>query len=197
MTRVLVIGARGRVGSCVVRGVEAATVHYGDTTLTFLDNMYRADQEGRGLTYASAVAVEEVSIIAYNRGDPADTGTPGPPPRVLLVAVYPEEGTLYSDNPAYILDAPWVTEVAREAATAFRSFVIDDAANQQRVLEFGFRPGNPSVAIGDPINAANGLNPNKPDTELAVPDPGRPGAVRRRFDGKAAHVRARPQRSVL
>jgi Ca-activated chloride channel family protein len=49
--------------------------------------------------------------------------------------------------------------------------VIDDATNQQRVLEFGFRPGNPSVAIGDPINSANGLNPNKPDTELAVPDP--------------------------
>ncbi|HEX5723623.1 MAG TPA: extracellular solute-binding protein [Acidimicrobiia bacterium] len=154
-----------------VRGVEAATVHYGDTTLTFLDNMYRADQEGRGLTYASAVAVEEVSIIAYNRGDPADTGTPGPPPRVPLVAIYPVEGTLFSDNPAYILDAPWVTDVARQAATAFRSFVIDDAANQQRVLEFGFRPGNPSVAIGDPINSANGLNPNKPDTELAVPDP--------------------------
>ncbi|MGH8959576.1 MAG: extracellular solute-binding protein [Acidimicrobiia bacterium] len=154
-----------------VRGVEAATVHYGDTTLTFLDNMYRADQEGRGLTYASAVAVEEVSIIAYNRGDPADTGTPGPAPRVPLVAIYPEEGTLYSDNPAYILDAAWVTDVARQAAVAFRSFVIDDAENQQRVLEFGFRPGNPSVAIGDPINSANGLNPNKPDTELAVPEP--------------------------
>jgi Ca-activated chloride channel family protein len=154
-----------------VRGVEAATVHYGDTTLTFLDNMYRADQEGRGLTYASAVAVEEVSIIAYNRGDPADTGTPGPAPRVPLVAIYPEEGTLYSDNPAYILDAPWVSEVAREAAVAFRSFVIDNPENQQQVLEFGFRPGNPAVAIGDPINSANGLNPNKPETELAVPEP--------------------------
>ncbi|HSL26109.1 MAG TPA: extracellular solute-binding protein [Acidimicrobiia bacterium] len=154
-----------------VRGVEAATVHYGDTTLTFLDNMYRADQAGRGLTYASAVAVEEVSIIAYNRGDPADTGTPGPPPQVPLVAIYPREGTLYSDNPAYILDAPWVNEVARQAATAFRSFVIDDPDNQRAVLEFGFRPGNPSVAIGDPINAANGLNPSKPDTELALPSP--------------------------
>lgn len=154
-----------------VRGVEAATVHYGDTTLTFLDNMYRADQQGRGLTYASAVAVEEVSIIAYNRGDPADTGTPGPAPQVPLVAIYPEEGTLYSDNPAFILDGTWVTDIARQAATAFRSFVIDDPENQQAVLEFGFRPGNPSVPIGDPINSANGLNPSKPDTELAVPSP--------------------------
>ena len=154
-----------------VRGVEAATVHYGDTTLTFLDNMYRADQAGRGLTYVSAVAVEEVSIIAYNRGDPADTGTPGPTPRVPLVAVYPSEGTLYSDNPAFILDGDWVTDVARQAATAFRSFVIDDPDNQRAVLEFGFRPGNPAVAIGDPINTANGLNPGKPDTEFATPTP--------------------------
>jgi Ca-activated chloride channel family protein len=154
-----------------VRGVEAATVHYGDTTLTFLDNMYREDQAGRGLTYASAIAVEEVSIIAYNRGDPADTGTPGPAPRVKLVAVYPKEGTFYSDNPAYILDAPWVTDVDREAASAFRDFVIDDPDNQRAVLEFGFRPGNPAVPIGDPINSANGLNPSKPDTELALPSP--------------------------
>jgi Ca-activated chloride channel family protein len=154
-----------------VQGVEAATVHYGDTTLTFLDNMYREDQAGRGLTYASAVAVEEVSIIAYNRGDPADTGEPGPIPKVPLVAVYPAEGTLYSDNPAYVLDAPWVDDTARQAAIAFRQFVIDDPDNQRAVLEFGFRPGNPSVPIGDPINSANGLNPSKPDTELAVPDP--------------------------
>ncbi len=154
-----------------VRGVEAATVHYGDTTLTFLDNMYREDQAGRSLTYASAVAVEEVSIISYNRGDPADTGTPGPPPRIPLVAVYPSEGTLYSDNPAYVLDAPWVDEASRQAAIAFRSFVIDDPDNQRAVLEFGFRPGNPAIPIGDPINTENGLNPSKPDTELAVPDP--------------------------
>ena len=89
-----------------VRGVEAATVHYGDTTLTFLDNMYRADQAGRGLTYVSAVAVEEVSIIAYNRGDPADTGTLDPS-RVCRWWRVPERGTLYSDNPAFILDGDW------------------------------------------------------------------------------------------
>ncbi len=155
-----------------VRGVEAATVHYGDTTLTFLENMYREDQAGRSLSYASAVAVEEVSVIAYNRGDPADAGIENPvPPRVPLVAVYPKEGTLFSDNPAYILDAPWVEDVHRQAAAAFRDFVIDDLDNQKAVLEFGFRPGNPAVAIGDPISEANGLNPNKPETELQVPEP--------------------------
>jgi Ca-activated chloride channel family protein len=154
-----------------VEGVEAATVHYGDTTLTFLENMLREDLNGRPLTYASAVAVEEVSVIAYNRGDPADTGEAGDPPNVPLVAIYPEEGTLFSDNPAYVLDAEWVTDVQRGGAEAFRSFVVDDPEIQASVLEFGFRPGNPAVAIGEPITRANGLDPSQPETELQVPEP--------------------------
>lgn len=155
-----------------VRGVEASTVHYGDTTLTFLENMLREDRAGRPLSYASAVAVEEVSVIAYNRGDPADQGLENPqPPSVPLVAVYPKEGTLYSDNPAYVLDAPWVDDVQRQAAIRFRDFVVEDPENQARALDFGFRPGNPSVAIGDPISTANGLNPSQPETELPVPSP--------------------------
>lgn len=154
-----------------VRGVEAATVHYGDTTLTFLDNMLREDLRGRPMTYASAVAVEEVSVIAYNRGDPADTGEASTPPNVPLVAIYPEEGTLFSDNPAFILDADWVDDVDREAAQMFVDFVVDDPDNQASVLEFGFRPGNPSVAIGDPITRENGLDPSQPETELQVPEP--------------------------
>lgn len=155
-----------------VRGVESATVHYGDTTLTFLDNMLKEDLAGRPLSYASAAAVEEVSIIAYNRGDPADTGAEDlTPPNVPLVAIYPKEGTVFSDNPAFVLDAPWVDDISRRAAEAFRSFVVDDPEIQARVLEFGFRPGNPAVAVGDPISPANGLNPSQPETELQVPDP--------------------------
>ncbi len=155
-----------------VRGVEAATVHYGDTTLTFLDNMLREDLNGRPMLYASAVAVEEVSVIAYNRGDPADKGLENPtPPNVPLVAIYPKEGTLFSDNPAFVLDAPWVDETQRAGAALFRDFVVSDLENQAKVLEFGFRPGNPAVPIGAPINAANGLNPSKPETELRVPAP--------------------------
>ena len=154
-----------------VRGVEAAAVHYGDTTLTFLENMLKEDLAGRPLTYASAVAVEEVSIIAYNRGDPGDTGTSLGLPNVPLVAVYPKEGTLFSDNPAYILDAAWVSDVARRGAEAFRDFVVNDPDNQRRALEFGFRPGNPAVPLGEPISVANGLNPTEPETELQVPDP--------------------------
>ena len=87
------------------------------------------------------------------------------------MAIYPKEGTLDSDNPAYVLDAPWVDDHQREAASRFRDFVVEDPENQARALEFGFRPGNPAVAIGEPISAANGLNPSQPETELPVPSP--------------------------
>jgi Ca-activated chloride channel family protein len=155
------------------RGVESAVVHYGDTTLTFLNNLARADARGTALTYASAVAVEEVSVVNYNRGNPDGVLQPGEepaPPRVPLVAIYPEEGTLFSDNPFITLDAEWVDDAERAGAAAFTEYVLR-AENQERVLEFGFRPGNPEVALADPITPANGLDPAQPQTELEVPDP--------------------------
>ena len=155
------------------KGVESAVVHYGDTTLTFLNNWARGDERGTALQYASAVAVEEVSLINYNRGNPDAVLEPGEElvePKVPLVAVYPEEGTLYSDNPYIVLDAEWVTDDQRAAAEAFGAYV-QRPENQQRVLEFGFRPGNPDVAVGAPISAEFGVDPSQPQTTLEVPDP--------------------------
>lgn len=156
-----------------MRGVESAVVHYGDTTLTFLNNLYRNDRAGTALTYVSAVAVEEKSIIDYNRGNPdgiLDAGEQPRPPRVPLVAVYPKEGTLFSDNPFFVLDAPWVSAEQKRGARAFEAFV-QRPENQRQVLQFGFRPGNPQVAVGDPIVAANGVDHDQPQTTLGVPDP--------------------------
>jgi len=155
------------------RKIEAAVVHYGDTTLTFLNNLYRADQRGTSLTYVSAVAVEEKSIIDYNRGNPdgvLEQGEKPRPPRVPLVAVYPKDGTLFSDNPLYLLDAPWVTPKARAGATAFSRYV-QEPDNQKLALASGFRPANPAVALADPITSANGVDPAQPATTLGVPDP--------------------------
>jgi Ca-activated chloride channel family protein len=155
------------------RAVESAVVHYGDTTLTFLNNLYRADARGTGLTYVSAVAVEEKSVIDYNTGNPdgiLDPGEKPRPPRVPLVAIYPKEGTLFSDNPFFVLDAPWVSAEQRQAARSFETFV-QQPDNQRKVLTFGFRPGNPSVPLAAPINGANGVDPAQPQTTLGVPAP--------------------------
>jgi Ca-activated chloride channel family protein len=151
--------------------IESAVVHYGDITMTFLDNWYRADRRGTGLTYASAVAVEEKSVIDYNAGNPdgvLDPGEEARPPRIPLVAIYPTEGTLYSDNPLFVLDAPWVTPKQAAAAEEFQEFV-STPENQRKVLEYGFRPGNPEVAIDEPVSTDNGVDPTKPETLLDVP----------------------------
>ena len=155
------------------RGVEASVVHYGDITLTFLNNLYKNDQRGAGLTYASAVAVEEKSVIDYNSGNPDGITDPGEvprKPRVPLVAIYPKEGTLFSDNPFIVLDAPWVSAKQKDAARRFERFV-QQPENQRRVLQFGFRPGNTAVAVGAPIEKASGVDPDQPQNVLGVPSP--------------------------
>jgi Ca-activated chloride channel family protein len=155
------------------RAVESSVVHYGDTTLTFLNNWYRADQRGNPFQYVSAVAVEEKSVIDYNSGNPdgiLDAGEDPRPPNEPLVAIYPKEGTLYSDNPLITLDADWVDQREKDAAALFVDYVGTDE-NQERVLDYGFRPATPDVAVGAPIDADNGVDPAPPQTLLDVPEP--------------------------
>ena len=155
------------------RDVESAVVHYGDITMTFLNNWFATDARGTSLTYASAVAIEEKSVIDYNRGNPDGELAPGEvprEPRIPLVAIYPSEGTLYSDNPFIVLDAAWVTPEQQAAAALFEEFV-QQPENQAKVLEFGFRPNNPNVALAAPISADLGVDPDQPTALLEVPEP--------------------------
>jgi Ca-activated chloride channel family protein len=153
--------------------IESSVVHYGDITMTFLNNWFAADARGTALTYASVVAVEEKSVIDYNRGNPDGVLSPGEEPRVPrdpLVAIYPEEGTLFSDSPFIVLDTEWVDDDERAAAAAFETFV-QLPENQQTVLASGFRPNNAAVPLADPIVTANGVDPAQPTAELEVPSP--------------------------
>jgi Ca-activated chloride channel homolog len=141
--------------------VESAVVHYA------------ADARSSALTYASAVAIEEKSVIDYNLGNPDGELSPGErprPPKEPLVAIYPSEGTLFSDNPFLILDAEWVSADQKAAAEVFREFVLRDE-NQRKVLEFGFRPGNPAVPVSAPVETKNGVDPNQPQAVLDPPTP--------------------------
>ncbi|MBA3605266.1 MAG: substrate-binding and VWA domain-containing protein [Actinomycetota bacterium] len=154
--------------------IESSVVHYGDITMTFLNNWFAQDLRNTSLTYVSAVAIEEKSLIDYNRGNPDGVLSPGEEPRVPrvpLVAIYPEEGTLFSDNPFIVLDTEWVDADEKAAAALFEAYV-QQPDNQAKVLEFGFRPNNPAVALADPIVAANGVDPQQPVAELEVPEPG-------------------------
>jgi Ca-activated chloride channel family protein len=148
-------------------------VHYGDITMTFLNNWFRNDVRGTSLTYVSAVAIEEKSVVDYNQGNPDGVLDPGEQPRkprIPLVAIYPKEGTLFSDSPYIVLDADWVTASQRAGAHAFEDFVERPDA-QRQALQYGFRPGDTRVALDDPITTANGVDPDQPQAVLEVPQP--------------------------
>lgn len=121
-----------------VRGVERSIVHYGDTTLTFLSNLQRADDEDAAMSYISAVTVEEKSVWDYNRGNPTgDPATLGKhdEPTVPLVAVYPKEGTLLSDNPYAVLK--WASAAKRQVAADFLAY-LRAPSQQRRFTDHGF-----------------------------------------------------------
>ena len=143
-----------------VSGVESSVVHYGSTVSTFLSNLRAADRAGRGLTYVSAVAVEEQQVWNYDHSSPA----PGTP----LVAVYPREGTLVADHPYVVLKAPWVDDARRAAAADFLRFLQGDAG-RQRFAAAGFRDGN-GHAPGF-LTPAAGFLPAQPATVIKPPGP--------------------------
>lgn len=154
-----------------VSGVEASVVHYGDTTLTFLTNMRKAAEEGRALSYISAAAVEEKSVWDYNQGNPTgDPATLGDqaPPEVPLVAIYPKEGTLYSDNPFITLTGPWVTPEKKIVADDFYQF-LTLPPQQEMFMAAGFRSfeGTP----GSTLTLQDGFIPQQPSVVISSPPP--------------------------
>ncbi|MHA1622404.1 MAG: substrate-binding domain-containing protein [Candidatus Heimdallarchaeaceae archaeon] len=61
-----------------------------------------------------------------------------------IVAVYPEEGTLWSDHPLVILNASWITPDETFAASEFETYLLSKAI-QKVSIPFGFRPGNETI----------------------------------------------------
>lgn len=142
-----------------VEGVEKSIIHYGSSTGFFARRMF----EG-GPSYLSAAVLYENLIVAQEAERLA-----GRSQQLPVVAIYPKEGTFWSDHPYAILDAPWVTEEQTEAAELFEAYLLSEE-QQERALQFGFRPADPGIAIGAPINAEHGVDPSQPQTVLEVPE---------------------------
>lgn len=155
------------------RTFESGAIHYGDTTGKVLTTLYNATQNGaQGSAYVSAIALEETSLFWYNKGNPdSHTVQPGEvltPPKEKLVAVYPTEGSMWSDNPAVVLNSPWVTAEQKTAGAAFLEFLNTKPA-QEILPEYGFRPLDESVDVSKSLNAAIGIDPAQPTVSLPKP----------------------------
>ncbi len=133
--------------------IEKSVVHYGSSTGFFGDKMTK---NGPGYLSA-AVLYESVVINSYK----ANTVLP-------LVAIYPKEGTFWSDHPVGVVNRDWVTADRAEAAKVYIDYLMSKDI-QQKALTYGFRPGLSDVAVGAPIDAAHGADPLEPKTVLEVP----------------------------
>ncbi len=159
-----------------VADIQRSVVHYGDTTLFFAEQMARF-----GPTYVSAVAMEEVTVLDYNRR--LRTGGP------KLVAIYPREGTFYSDNPLIPVAADWVDPAEAAGAKLVSDFLVAKAT-PELAARSAFRSADSQAAVPEPITAANGADPAQPTRLLSLPEPKVLNAILAawRADRKPAHI---------
>ena len=141
-----------------MESIEQSVVHYGKSTGFFSEKML-----GRGPSFLSAaVLYENLVVDSYTRPEFQNRD-------LDLVCVYPKEGTFWIDNPYYVLDAPWSDAPHHDAALLFRAFLLSSEEQGVAMTRFGFRPSDPKIAIGSPLDAEHGVNPKEPQTLLEVP----------------------------
>ncbi len=138
-----------------VSGIEGSIVHYGSSTGFFGKRLFTA-----GPRYLSAAVLYENMVIESTS---PDYKLPFP-----VVAIYPREGTFWSDHPVGIVEREWVTPEHREAAQAYIEYLLAKP-QQEKALRLGFRPADVSIPLGAPFDAAHGVDPKEPQTTLEVP----------------------------
>jgi Ca-activated chloride channel family protein len=138
--------------------VESSIIHYGSSTGFFGRAMFE-----RGPSYLSAAVLYENLIVAQE-----SKRLSGESPQLSVVAIYPKEGTFWSNHPYVILNAPWVTDGQKEAARHFEAFLLDKQ-QQSRAIELGFRPADPAIPLTSPLDGDHGVDPKQPQTVLEVP----------------------------
>ncbi len=134
-----------------IRDLGQGIKHYGYNTLVFSENMRKF-----GTSYISAFPMEEITLIEFNRSNPPEQ----------LVAIYPQEGTFWHDNPFIVMAT--ATSQQQQAAQRFYDFLLS-AESQQQAMSYGFRPANVNVPIADPISEAYGVQPQGVQNILEVP----------------------------
>ena len=89
--------------------IERSVVHYGSSTGFFGKKMF-----ANGPGYISAAVLYENMVIESS----------AQPLAFPIVAIYPKEGTFWSDHPAGIVEREWVTPEHRDAARKYLDFLL-------------------------------------------------------------------------
>jgi Ca-activated chloride channel family protein len=130
-----------------VRSVEQRVFHYGKKDTDILMRMTQ-----RGPEYLHAVTSYEANVIKWNRDHAKELRFP-------FVAIYPDDGTFWVENPYCILDAEWVSEEQAEAAAMFRDYLLSPE-QQSLAIDWGLRPADATVPLHAPIDLQHGAVPS-------------------------------------
>ncbi len=145
-----------------VRDVEATVRFYGEGEDVIVQ---RLEEEGR--SFLDAFVAQEQTVIRWN-----DSHSSGD----RLIALYPKEGTLWTDHPLALLElsAPGetaVTDNQRRTFQAFGEFLLSNES-QQAFLAAGYRPADVGIDLttaGSPFAGSDAVDPSQPKTTLQIP----------------------------
>ncbi|HRW50797.1 MAG TPA: VWA domain-containing protein, partial [Caldilinea sp.] len=145
-----------------VKAVEGTVRFYGENEDQVVEQLKR---EGRN--FLDLFVAQERVVLNWNRQNPGER----------LIALYPAEGTLWTDHPLALLELgqgegePAVTKNQQRTYQAFSEF-ITGADAQQRLLAAGYRPADLSITLDSPDSPfANNdaVDWREPQTTLQMP----------------------------
>jgi Ca-activated chloride channel family protein len=147
-----------------VQAVEATVRFYGEGEEVIVE---RLANEGRD--FLDAFVAQERVVIEWNR---TQRGEP-------LVALYPAEGTLWTDHPLALLELgkqvneQAVTDNQRQTFQAFANYLTSTEA-QAALLATGYRPADLNISLdeaGSPFADTTFVDWRQPQTTLQMPSP--------------------------
>ena len=138
-----------------VKQIQSKITRYGKST----GNLARAMKEN-GIFWASVGSVYESLVIAAN--SESNNGS-------KYQAIYPQ-ATFTSNMRAILPNAPWISNVEKEAATEVIEY-LRQPETQEIAVELGLRPGIPGVALGNKFSPLYGVNPQPQYDSYRPPQP--------------------------
>lgn len=141
-----------------IENLQRTVIHYGKSTGFFARNMIN----GSPSYLSAAVLYENLVMESYDREKYPNRSAP-------IVAIYPKEGTFWSDHPFAILPSAMQDDNMRYAAEHYRDYLLAKP-QQERALQYGFRPVDTDIPIVDVITPDKGVDPKQPISVLDVPE---------------------------
>lgn len=116
------------------------------TSDAFIANMKKVTNTAAGLKDSGPFPATERQVAAYDNANP----------KVPLVAINPDEGTVVADYPYLVLKADWVDSTRQQVANEFLTYLQSDSS-QKTYGQAGFRDAGQSTRFSLGLDAELGM----------------------------------------